>query len=62
MKTTRRTSSLAQSLLSSFDIAVKIFIGNPVQAQANRLGVDVAEFDGFRNAAASLDGFGVIKG
>ena len=33
--------------------------GAMVQAQNNRLGVDVAEFDGFRNAAASLDGFGV---
>ena len=32
--------------------------GAPVQAQHNRLGVDVAEFAGFRNAAASLDGFG----
>jgi outer membrane receptor protein involved in Fe transport len=33
--------------------------GAIVQAQPNRLGTDVAEFDGFRNAAASLDGFGV---
>ena len=33
--------------------------GENVQAQHNRLGVDVAEFNGFRNAAASLDGFGV---
>ena len=32
-----------------------------MQAQHNRLGVDVAEFDGFRNAAASLDGFGVTS-
>lgn len=35
--------------------------GTPMQAQHNRLGVDVAEFDGFRNAAASLDGFGVTN-
>ncbi len=35
--------------------------GAPVQAQPNRLGVDIAEFDGFRNAAASLDGFGVTS-
>ena len=35
--------------------------GALVQAQPNRLGVDVAEFDGFRNAAASLDGFGVTS-
>ncbi|MEQ9450735.1 MAG: TonB-dependent receptor [Pseudomonadales bacterium] len=35
--------------------------GAPVQAQHNRLGVDVAEFDGFRNAAASLNGFGVTN-
>lgn len=35
--------------------------GAPVQAQRNRLGVDIAEFDGFRNAAASLDGFGVTS-
>ncbi|NOX50014.1 MAG: TonB-dependent receptor [Gammaproteobacteria bacterium] len=33
--------------------------GAAVQAQNNRLGVDLAEFSGFRNAAASLDGFGV---
>ena len=32
--------------------------GDLVQAQSNRLGVDVAEFDGFRNAAASMDGLG----
>lgn len=31
--------------------------GANVQAQHNRAGVDVAEFDGFQNAAASLDGF-----
>ena len=37
------------------------FTGAPVQAQANRLGVDVAEFDGFRNAASSLNGFGVTN-
>ena len=35
--------------------------GANVQAQHNRLGVDLAEFDGFRNAAASLDGFGVTS-
>ena len=35
--------------------------GAAVQAQHNRLGTDVAEFDGFRNAAASLDGFGVTS-
>lgn len=35
--------------------------GAPVLAQPNRLGVDVAEFDGFRNAAASIDGFGVTN-
>ena len=35
--------------------------GARIQAQPNRLGVDVAEFDGFRNAAASLDGFGVTN-
>jgi outer membrane receptor protein involved in Fe transport len=35
--------------------------GAPVQAQHNRLGTDVADFDGFRNAAASLDGFGVTS-
>lgn len=34
------------------------FTRNNVQAQHNRLGTDVAEFAGFRNAAASLDGFG----
>ena len=28
-----------------------------VQAQPNRLGIDLAEFNGFRNAAASMDGF-----
>lgn len=32
--------------------------GEEVPAQYNRLGVDVAAFAGFRNAAASLDGFG----
>jgi outer membrane receptor protein involved in Fe transport len=31
--------------------------GANVTAQHNRAGVDVAEFDGFQNAAASLDGF-----
>jgi outer membrane receptor protein involved in Fe transport len=31
--------------------------GAPVQAQHNRIGTDVAEFAGFQNAAASLDGF-----
>ena len=35
--------------------------GANVQAQHNRLGVDLAEFNGFRNAAASLDGFGVTS-
>lgn len=35
--------------------------GAAVQAQPNRLGLDVADFDGFRNAAASLDGFGVTS-
>jgi len=35
--------------------------GALVEAQHNRLGIDVAEFDGFRNAAASLDGFGVTS-
>ena len=35
--------------------------GVNVQAQHNRLGVDLAEFNGFRNAAASLDGFGVTS-
>ena len=35
--------------------------GANVQAQHNRLGVDVAEFDGFRNAAAFMDGFGVTS-
>ncbi|MFP6803342.1 MAG: TonB-dependent receptor, partial [Pseudomonadales bacterium] len=35
--------------------------GANVQAQHNRLGVDVAAFSGFRNAAASLDGFGVTS-
>ena len=35
--------------------------GAPVQAQHNRLGVDLAEFAGFRNAAASMDGFGVTN-
>jgi len=35
--------------------------GVPVQAQANRLGVDIAEYDGLRNSAASLDGFGVTS-
>ena len=35
--------------------------GVNVQAQHNRLGVDLAEFSGFRNAAASLDGFGVTS-
>lgn len=31
--------------------------GEVVQAQHNRGGIDLAEFDGFQNAAASLDGF-----
>ncbi len=35
--------------------------GANVEAQRARLGVDVAEFDGFRNAAASMDGFGVTS-
>ena len=35
--------------------------GAAVQAQHNRLGVDLAEFAGFRNAAASMDGFGVTN-
>ncbi|MBT6246445.1 MAG: TonB-dependent receptor [Gammaproteobacteria bacterium] len=35
--------------------------GASVNAQHNRLGVDLAEFAGFRNAAASLDGFGVTS-
>lgn len=35
--------------------------GAEVLAQHNRLGVDVAAFSGFRNAAASLDGFGVTS-
>ena len=35
--------------------------GVNVQAQHNRSGVDLAEFAGFRNAAASLDGFGVTS-
>ncbi|MBT5685434.1 MAG: TonB-dependent receptor [Gammaproteobacteria bacterium] len=35
--------------------------GANVQAQHNRLGVDLAEFSGFRNSAASLDGFGVTS-
>ncbi len=35
--------------------------GALVQAQPNRLGTDVAEYDGIRNAAASLDGFGVTS-
>jgi outer membrane receptor protein involved in Fe transport len=35
--------------------------GAIVQAQHNRLGVDLAEFAGFRNSAASLDGFGVTS-
>ncbi len=35
--------------------------GAAVQAQHNRLGIDVAEFAGFRNAAASMDGFGVTN-
>ena len=35
--------------------------GANVQAQHNRSGVDLAEFAGFRNAAASLDGFGVTS-
>jgi len=35
--------------------------GANVPAQHNRSGVDLAEFAGFRNAAASLDGFGVTS-
>ncbi len=35
--------------------------GVSVQSQHNRLGVDLAEFAGFQNAAASLDGFGVTS-
>ena len=35
--------------------------GANVPSQHNRLGVDLAEFSGFRNAAASLDGFGVTS-
>jgi outer membrane receptor protein involved in Fe transport len=31
--------------------------GQVVQAQHNRGGIDLAEFDGFQNAAASMDGF-----
>jgi len=31
--------------------------GAQVQAQNNRAGIDFADFDGFQNAAASLDGF-----
>ncbi|MDB2328358.1 TonB-dependent receptor [Pseudomonadales bacterium] len=31
--------------------------GAEVQAQNNRAGIDFADFDGFQNAAASLDGF-----
>jgi outer membrane receptor protein involved in Fe transport len=31
--------------------------GANVQAQHNRAGIDLAEFSGFRNAAASMDGF-----
>ncbi len=31
--------------------------GEQVQAQNNRAGIDFADFDGFQNAAASLDGF-----
>ena len=37
------------------------FTGALVEAQPNRLGVDVAEFAGFRNAASSLDSFGVTS-
>ena len=35
--------------------------GAAVNAQHNRLGIDVAAFAGFRNAASSLDGFGVTS-
>jgi outer membrane receptor protein involved in Fe transport len=35
--------------------------GSNVQAQHNRLGVDIAEFGGFQNKAASLDGFDVTS-
>ena len=35
--------------------------GAAVQAQPNRLGVDLASFDGFQNAAASLNSFGVTN-
>ncbi len=31
--------------------------GPPLQAQHNRAGIDFGDFDGFQNAAASLDGF-----
>ena len=31
--------------------------GAAIQAQPNRLGIDIADFDGFQNAAASMDGF-----
>jgi len=35
--------------------------GEVVQAQNNRPGLDWADFDGFQNAAASMDGFGVTS-
>lgn len=50
-----------------FDAGAPVSVfNNPVtgaatEAQRNRLGTDLAEFDGFRNAAASLDGFGVTN-
>ena len=31
--------------------------GASIEAQPNRLGIDIADFDGFQNAAASMDGF-----
>ncbi len=36
--------------------------GADVLAQANRAGIDFADFDGFQNAAASLDGFNNTSG
>ena len=35
--------------------------GAPVLAQTNRLGIDLASFNGFQNAAASLSDFGVTS-
>jgi len=58
-------ANFAQSTFFNPGQAVREFTdpvtGELVLAQSNRLGVDVAEFDGFRNAAASLDGFGVTS-